>query len=87
MTRILRLILCVFVLVAASALDAQEPIIPRQAIVRGPYLQIGTPTSVIVRWRTLVASSSVVLIGDQPFPLVQVFEVPCLLYTSPSPRD
>jgi len=76
MRRILRSILCVSVLVAVSALDAQEPISPRQAIVRGPYLQIGTPTSVIVRWRTLVASSSVVLIGDRPFPLVQVFEVP-----------
>ncbi|HEU4388777.1 MAG TPA: metallophosphoesterase family protein, partial [Blastocatellia bacterium] len=33
---------------------------------RGPYLQLGTPTSVVVRWRTSVASDSVVRYGTEP---------------------
>jgi len=33
------------------------------ALTRGPYLQIGTPTSLIVRWRTDLAGSSRVLYG------------------------
>ena len=35
----------------------------RAAIVRGPYLQMGTPTSVLVRWRTDTASDSRVRFG------------------------
>lgn len=35
-------------------------------LTRGPYLQLGTPTSMVVRWRTDVATSSVVKVGDQP---------------------
>ena len=34
-----------------------------QFVTRGPYLQIGTPTSVIVRWRTSTATDSRVLYG------------------------
>lgn len=37
-----------------------------QTITRGPYLQRGTPTSVIVRWRTDVATNSKVLYGLTP---------------------
>ena len=36
------------------------------ALTRGPYLQLGTPTSVIVRWRTDVASNSRVKYGSAP---------------------
>jgi hypothetical protein len=32
-------------------------------VVRGPYLQLGTPTSVIVRWRTSAGTDSVVRYG------------------------
>ena len=32
-------------------------------VVRGPYLQIGTPNSIIVRWRTLSTNSTVVYYG------------------------
>jgi hypothetical protein len=33
------------------------------AVTRGPYLQTGTPTSIVVRWRTDVATDSVVQYG------------------------
>ena len=36
---------------------------PTPIISRGPYLQLGTPTSLIVRWRTDIASSSKVNFG------------------------
>lgn len=39
---------------------------PSISVVRGPYLQIGTPTSVIVRWRTEVAVDSEVRYGTEP---------------------
>lgn len=35
-------------------------------ITRGPYLQMGTPTSMIVRWRTGAASNSLVMYGPDP---------------------
>src|SRR5207249_3742330 len=35
-------------------------------LTRGPYLQTGTPTSIIVRWRTDVVSASVVQYGLAP---------------------
>jgi hypothetical protein len=37
-----------------------------EAITRGPYLQLGTPSSVIVRWRTDVPASSEVRFGTTP---------------------
>lgn len=40
------------------------------SIVRGPYLQLGTPESVVVRWRTDQASDSWVVFGDSPTDLV-----------------
>jgi acid phosphatase type 7 len=36
------------------------------AVTRGPYLQLGTPTSIVVRWRTDVASNSRVQYGPAP---------------------
>ena len=35
-------------------------------LVRGPYLQRGTPSSIIIRWRTDVSTASRVLYGDAP---------------------
>ena len=36
------------------------------AVTRGPYLQLGTPTSIVVRWRTDVATDSRVQYGAAP---------------------
>jgi PKD repeat protein len=66
----------VLVVVAFSvAMGADEPVDlppwpePKAAddavsLLRGPYLQLGTPTSVIVRWRTDVAIGSTVIYGQ-----------------------
>src|SRR6059036_1497650 len=35
-------------------------------VTRGPYLQLGTPTSIVVRWRTDVATDSRVQYGAAP---------------------
>ena len=37
-----------------------------ERILRGPYLQLGTPTSVFVKWRTDFASDSLVRFGTTP---------------------
>lgn len=37
-----------------------------QAVIRGPYLQVPTPTSMVVRWRTDVATDSRVAYGTAP---------------------
>ncbi|MDO8540025.1 MAG: metallophosphoesterase family protein [Opitutaceae bacterium] len=37
-----------------------------QQVVRGPYLQIGTPNSIVVRWRTDVPTDSAVKFGAEP---------------------
>lgn len=42
---------------------------------RGPYLQIGTPNSVIVRWRTLLATDSRVSYGTDVGSLVSTADV------------
>jgi hypothetical protein len=41
-------------------------------IVRGPYLQIGTPNSIVVRWRTDTSSDSRVRYGTDPNNLNQI---------------
>ena len=41
-------------------------------VTRGPYLQQGTPTSVVVQWRTATASDSRVRYGDAPGHLTHV---------------
>ena len=40
--------------------------LPAANLMRGPYLQVGTPTSVVVRWRTDVATDSRVRYGLTP---------------------
>jgi len=42
-----------------------------QSVVRGPYLQLGTPDGVIVRWRTDLSTDARVLYGDAPGNLLQ----------------
>lgn len=44
---------------AAAGVSAQQ-------IVRGPYLQIGTPDSIVVRWRTDAPTDSAVQFGLEP---------------------
>lgn len=34
-----------------------------QKVIRGPYLQLGTPTSIVIRWRTDAAANSKVMLG------------------------
>ena len=46
------------------------------AITRGPYLQIGTPTSMIVRWRTDVPAASHLVWGTNLAGLDQVTQFP-----------
>ena len=52
-------ILVVLALLAAASAEAA-------VVTRGPYLQTNTPGSVIVRWRTDVATDSRVQIGPAP---------------------
>jgi hypothetical protein len=47
-------------------------------VTRGPYLQEGTPNSVIIRWRTDVATDSRVSYGSAPGALVSVVDNPSL---------
>lgn len=42
-------------------------------LVRGPYLQTGTSSSVIVRWRSDIATDAKVKIGQNPASLIQTF--------------
>lgn len=51
--------------IAAATLSAQQ-------VIRGPYLMQGTPTSVVVRWRTDVPVESVVKYGRDSAQLDQV---------------
>ena len=53
------LIFCLALLLATSIATAQT-------VLRGPYLQSGTPTSVIVKWRTGSTADSVVRYGLDP---------------------
>ena len=52
------------------------PVVHGQTVKRGPYLQMGTATSQIVRWRTDVATDSRVRIGPSPAELNQAIDVP-----------
>jgi len=58
----------VAVLVLSSAAAAQT-------VTRGPYLQMGTPTSQVLRWRTDVATDSRVRLGASPAALITTIEV------------
>lgn len=48
----LKLLACSLSLVACSLLSAQRPVKPRANLLRGPYLQVATPNSIVIRWRT-----------------------------------
>jgi hypothetical protein len=48
---------------------------PPVALTRGPYLQSGTPTSGVVRWRTDAAADSLVHYGPDPAHLTNVAEL------------
>ncbi len=60
-----------FFLLAGAEVVAQKPA-PLPRVTRGAYLQVGTPTSVIVRWRTAVPTTSVVRYGTAPDRLDQI---------------
>ena len=47
-------------------------------VTRGPYLQMGTSDSIVVRWRTSIPSDSVVEIGSAPGSLAPVVTDPTL---------
>jgi hypothetical protein len=57
------------ILTALAVLGAQTACALQ--VTRGPYLQLGTPTSIVVRWRTDSASDSVVWFGPAPTQLTQ----------------
>jgi hypothetical protein len=46
------------------------------AITRGPYLQKGTPSSIVVRWRTNVATDGTVRFGTSPDALTETVTAP-----------
>jgi len=48
-------------------------------ITRGPYLQLGTPTNIVVRWRTSAPTLSRVRYGTDPNVLDQTAEDPALV--------
>src|SRR5437870_10539774 len=50
---------------------SQAALTPTVLIKRGPYLQIGTPTSITVRWRTDVQTDSCVRYGSSVSSLTQ----------------
>lgn len=51
-----------------------EHVVPSApSLLRGPYLNSGTPTSMVVRWRTDIASKSKVMIGTAAGALTQTF--------------
>jgi hypothetical protein len=59
---------------SASTSGAKLVQSPLAALTRGPYLQVGTPTGLRVRWRTDVASDSRVAIGPSPASLATTFD-------------
>jgi len=61
------------ILVAAFATNAEAA-----SVTRGPYLQSGTDTSLVVRWRTDVATDSRVRYGDAPGNLTSLVDLPAV---------
>lgn len=47
------------------------------AVIRGPYLQTGTPTSVIVHWRTDLSTETILKYGLSPSNLSQIINLGC----------
>lgn len=51
-----------------------HPVQADVSIIRGPYLQLDTPASIVIRWRTDQASDSRVVYGSSPTTLVNSVE-------------
>lgn len=66
-------------LVLLAFLVLQAPAVQALALVRGPYLQQGTPMSMIVRWRTDVAAESTLRYGPAPDNLSTTISTPGLV--------
>ena len=49
-----------------------------QTLTRGPYLQLGTSTSIVIRWRTSVATNSRVRYGASPTSLTNTVDLPAV---------
>ena len=45
---------------------------PQIHLLRGPYLQTATPSSIIIRWRTLLAENSCVVYGSSPAAMTNI---------------
>ena len=77
MTRARMFPLWLLVLLLASAnVLSDSNIVRAQTVTRGPYLQRGTSTSVIIKWRTDVAILSRVKYGASPSALVNFVDSP-----------
>ncbi len=64
MTKIaLNLLFLCFVLLLAGCHSDNDPVEPLE-LTRGPYLQIATPTSIIIKWRSSIPTYSVVYYGS-----------------------
>ena len=65
---VLLLLCCTTALAASPGADRSTATqqAPAAAITRGPYLQLATPTSIVVRWRTDTATNSRVVYGAAP---------------------
>ncbi len=60
--------------ITVGALAALDETASSQTVSRGPYLQMGTPTSVDVRWRTTTATNSRVRYGSAPGSLTAMID-------------
>jgi PKD repeat protein len=66
--------------VSSDLLLAPQLLINRDlGLTRGPYLQLGTPDSITVRWRTSIAADSRVEYGSAPGNLTENVEDPALV--------
>jgi hypothetical protein len=63
-------------LAAVAVLSAAGASAGSPQVIRGPYLQLATPGSVVVRWRTDIATDSRVLFGATPTELTDVVDDP-----------
>jgi hypothetical protein len=62
-----KIVLCLPLLLFAFFVQAQRPSNrSRSTLLRGPYLQAATPTSIVIRWRTDVLTRGIVRFGSQP---------------------
>ncbi|MGE0814313.1 MAG: fibronectin type III domain-containing protein [Vicinamibacterales bacterium] len=73
-----RLLAVTALFTAGLTVSAVVPRLTAQApsVIRGPYLQLGTPTSVVIRWRTSSPTDSVVRYGAVPGALTTSSAVP-----------